>query len=285
MTVSQLGYIGLEVSDMAAWECLARDVLAFDVSKPDKNGVVNLRMDEYSHRIALHPGKADDLIYAGWQVATKEDFESLKADLSARNIQIRNPDEDETKQRRVVDLFKFEHCGIPAEIFYGPTIEWDRPPQFERPIGGFKTQEGGLGHIVVHSPDVPAAVSLYRDCLGFRVSDYIWDITFMRCNPRHHSIAIEPQEGKGKRLAHAMIEYNTLRDVGAAWDRLRATKTPFTKTLGQHTNDHMVSFYLTTPSGFDIECGWGGRQVDDRTWEVQYHTLPSIWGHKRPKEA
>lgn len=26
--------------------------------------------------------------------------------------------------------------------------------------------------------------------------------------------------------------------------------------LGKHTNDHMVSFYLRTPSGFNVEYGW-----------------------------
>jgi biphenyl-2,3-diol 1,2-dioxygenase len=50
--------------------------------------------------------------------------------------------------------------------------------------------------------------------------------------------------------------------------------------LGKHTNDHMVSFYLRTPSGFAVEYGWGAREVDDRTWQVQVHTAGSMWGHQ-----
>jgi len=46
------------------------------------------------------------------------------------------------------------------------------------------------------------------------------------------------------------------------------------------TNDHMMSFYMRTPSGFDIEYGWGGREVDDSIWQVQYHTSGSMWGHR-----
>jgi hypothetical protein len=42
--------------------------------------------------------------------------------------------------------------------------------------------------------------------------------------------------------------------------------------LGKHTNDHMVSFYLRTPSGFNVEYGWGAREMDDATWQVQVHT-------------
>ena len=39
-------------------------------------------------------------------------------------------------------------------------------------------------------------------------------------------------------------------------------------TLGRHTNDLMTSFYVRTPSGFEIEYGTGGLVVDDDTWEV-----------------
>ena len=35
-----------------------------------------------------------------------------------------------------------------------------------------------------------------------------------------------------------------------------------TVSLGRHTNDEMISFYLRTPSGFDIEYGFGGKTVD-----------------------
>jgi hypothetical protein len=42
----------------------------------------------------------------------------------------------------------------------------------------------------------------------------------------------------------------------------------------------MVSFYLRTPSGFNVEYGWGAREVDDSNWHVQVHTAGSIWGHQ-----
>ena len=39
-------------------------------------------------------------------------------------------------------------------------------------------------------------------------------------------------------------------------------------SLGRHTNDLMTSFYVRTPSGFEIEYGTGGIVVDDDTWTV-----------------
>jgi hypothetical protein len=46
----------------------------------------------------------------------------------------------------------------------------------------------------------------------------------------------------------------------------------------------MTSFYVRTPSGFEIEYGTGGLMVDDDSWQVATHDSQSIWGHKPPAE-
>jgi hypothetical protein len=56
-------------------------------------------------------------------------------------------------------------------------------------------------------------------------------------------------------------------------------------TLGRHSNDQMVSFYMSTPSGFEVEYGWGGRLIDDATWQVQRHDRGTLWGHKLQLDA
>jgi biphenyl-2,3-diol 1,2-dioxygenase len=42
----------------------------------------------------------------------------------------------------------------------------------------------------------------------------------------------------------------------------------------------MFSFYAETPSGFEVEFGWGAREVDDRSWVVTRHDRTAMWGHK-----
>jgi len=79
-----------------------------------------------------------------------------------------------------------------------------------------------------------------------------------------------------------MFEARTLDDVGYTLDRLQTGGVPLSMGLGRHTNDQMVSFYSTSPSGFDVEFGWGGRRVDDATWSVSEITKPSLWGHRSP---
>ena len=57
-------------------------------------------------------------------------------------------------------------------------------------------------------------------------------------------------------------------------------------TLGRHPNDLMTSFYMRTPSDILVEYGWGGREVDDATWQPHELTsAASFWGHHGLFEA
>jgi biphenyl-2,3-diol 1,2-dioxygenase len=58
------------------------------------------------------------------------------------------------------------------------------------------------------------------------------------------------------------------------------TASCLTTTIGRHVNDHMISFYSRTPSGFELEFGWGAREVDDRSWVMTRHNRTAMWGHK-----
>ena len=56
-------------------------------------------------------------------------------------------------------------------------------------------------------------------------------------------------------------------------------------SLGRHANDLMTSFYVRTPSGFEIEFGSGGRLMDMQAGEpVGQYSETSIWGHRPPEE-
>ena len=68
-SVRQLGYLGLEVSDLPKWERFAVDVLGLTPAARGKDGSLALRMDEREQRIVLHPGQADDLAYLGFELA------------------------------------------------------------------------------------------------------------------------------------------------------------------------------------------------------------------------
>lgn len=283
--IQALGYIGLEVSDLAAWRNFACDQLGLQWIDRD-DGTVDLRLDSYATRIRLHTGPRDDLAYAGWEVRDRAALDRLANQLRKLDITIEEAD-GEAPGRHVDGLIRFEDPeGNVHEAFYGPLQRKDRP--FVSPLGvRFKTGNQGLGHLVLSCRDKPVMMSFFQDVLGFRLSDHIrtevvpgrpLEISFLRCNGRHHSLALAPVPIP-KRVVHLMVEATSVDDVGRALDRCMAAGTHLTFTLGRHSNDDMLSFYPLSPSGFDIEFGWGGLEVDDESWHVLTHETNSAWGH------
>jgi len=102
----------------------------------------------------------------------------------------------------------------------------------------------------------------------------VW-FRFLGCDPRHHSLALVPMPAAAG-IVHLMIEVAALDDVGQALDRCARRGAPVSGTLGRHANDHMVSFYVRTPGGFDIEYGTDGRLVDDATWISRETTAATL---------
>jgi 2,3-dihydroxybiphenyl 1,2-dioxygenase len=159
-----------------------------------------------------------------------------------------------------------------------------------RGLAGFVTGAGGVGHVVIAVDDAAATERFYCDLLGMRVSDYIAyerepgalvRLTFLHCNARHHSLAFVQRPGAAQRISHLMIEARSLDDVGATHSLCERMGVPVATSLGRHTNDDMFSFYLTSPSGFNIEFGYGGKAVDDATWQIAHYAATSVWGHRR----
>lgn len=279
--VTQLGYVGLGVSDIAAWEPFATEILGLQLGEKLADGALLLRMDDNHYRIAVHPGGDDDLAYQGWQVADEHALTEMIDQLRTAGTAVTMGTAEDAAARRVRGLIRFEDPdGFVNEVFYGPRTDYDQPFLSPRGVSGFVTGELGLGHTNIFAQDIERSVRFYRDVLGLRLSDYIRTAAFLHCNPRHHSLAIG-QGPRPKRMWHVMLQVQTIDDVGSTYYLCQEQGVPISVSLGRHTNDLMLSFYLTTPSGIDIEYGWGGRVVDDATWQVIYHEKGTLWGHQR----
>ena len=83
-----------------------------------------------------------------------------------------------------------------------------------------------------------------------------------------------------------MVEFFSLDDVGQGYDMVRAAPERIAAKLGRHPNDLMLSYYMQTLDHILVECGWGGREVDDATWQSEEMTsVGSMWGHQGLFEA
>lgn len=288
--VRSMGYIGLAVKDLAAWEAFATQVLGLESCGRGDDGALRLRMDEYAYRFALHADEREDVAYLGWEVADAAALAGLQRSLEAIGVACARGAAEFAEARGVMEVLRFaDPDGLACEAYYGPSIAFERPFHSPRAISGFVTGENGVGHAVLTVGDIHAALRFYCDGLGFRLSDVIElslpdghrTAYFLHCNGRHHTIALA-QTSIARRLLHFMLEVRSLDDVGLTLDAVDAHGVPLAASLGRHVNDHMLSFYMRTPSGFEVEYGWGARLVDDAGWVVQRHHAGSIWGHHRP---
>jgi 2,3-dihydroxybiphenyl 1,2-dioxygenase len=288
-----LGYIGIDSGDPAAWRGFATRILGLmeapgprGAGSEPADGTRFFRMDERSWRLAVHPAARDGLAYAGWELLSAAALADGVAELRTAGIDVEEGDARACSARGVRGLAWFRDLvGHRMELFWGAFV--DSPFVSPAGVSGFVTAGLGMGHLLLTVPDAAKAAEFYQRALGLRVTDCM-DMdggksgVFMRATPRHHSLAVTDLFPVPS-LHHFMIEARTLEDVGQAYDRAQAEGAPITVTLGQHTNDRMVSFYVQTPGGFSVEFGWNGRLIDDATWTVtQFGGRGDLWGHHGP---
>ena len=99
--ISRLGYLGFEVSDVAAWERFAVDALGLLVSQRRSDGSVAFRIDDQAQRIVVHPGSRDDLAYAGFEVDDEATLRRLSEALTQAGFPTSDAGDDIARARRV----------------------------------------------------------------------------------------------------------------------------------------------------------------------------------------
>jgi extradiol dioxygenase len=280
LAVAGLGYIGIDSKKVDEWSAFAPEVLGLEVAGTADDGSLRLRMDDRPSRLLVYPGDKERLRFIGWEVSDPAALRELFGRLEAAGAEPRYATREECASRDAQQMvITTDPAGNRIELVTGRRLLATpfKPP---RPISGFVTGELGMGHLVIEVPDIHKAVDFYLDVLGFRLSDQFGELLyFLRCNRRHHSIALANVGGE-PRLFHIMLEVGSLVDVGMTFDVCLDRELPMS-TMGLHANDRMTSFYLQTPSGFEVEYGWSGLLVDESTWTATTIERPSVWGHRQ----
>jgi 3,4-dihydroxy-9,10-secoandrosta-1,3,5(10)-triene-9,17-dione 4,5-dioxygenase len=284
MGVRSLGYLRLEAIDTDAWKVFAGDFLGLmPVGGADADSLY-YRIDHYPARLVVRPGGENKMTAMGFEVLDRRELARLAEAVEGVGIKVVAGTKDECAERRVTGFVRFDDPGgNPVELFYGPVL--DHVPVHTPAVSAFVTGDMGMGHVIVSAEDAEATLAFYLDVLGFVERNTMGRTWFLGCNPRHHTFGIARRRGPGV-LLHLMLEVATLDDVGLALDRAERLGIPMMNTLGKHTNDQMVSFYVYSPERYAIECGWNGLRVLDEqpTYEI---TKGAFWGHKftPPPEA
>lgn len=281
-----LGYVLIEESaeGIAKWDDFATKVLGL-MRGADVGDARHYRMDERIARFIIVPGDTGKFSM-GWEYPTEASFRQALADLRGAGIELNPIDEADLAVRAVVEAYQFvDPVGVRSEVFYGPHIE----PiiAFQSPTGvRFVTGDQGMGHATLTVSEVSKADKFYTETMGMHLRETTFQgVSFYGTNARHHTVAAVPMLAAGApaEINHIMFEIDQLDQVGQAMDRCLDSKVQLVTTLGKHWNDHMVSFYALTPSGWAVEYGTGGRRVNEAEWSHVYQggrAGASYWGHR-----
>lgn len=282
-----LGYLAVETRKPEKWRDFNAALLDLPASG-NADGSVGLQIDAARQRLIIVPGERDDVLAVGLQMRDEAALEALAAKLAANGTEAQPGDEWLCQSRGARRMLVFaDPSGLRLEAFVDPAPA-DKAFASQYFADGFHSDDSGFGHVVLNMRDLDQAERFYCDVLGFAVTERLQvrlgpiDVRgiFLHCNRRHHSLAIFGAPAS-KRLNHVMLQAQALRDVGMAYERFKRHRVPFSLELGQHPDpDSTVSFYAATPSGFDLEIGAAGNEIDPVGWKERPLDRISSWGHK-----
>lgn len=290
---TSMGYVVVESNRLKDWRRFGVEGLGLHLAHEDRAGLA-FRMDAHAKRLIVHRGPAEDVVAVGWQLRDEATLEIVLGRLRSRGIQVEKARGDVAELRGVRELWRLKGPkGLAIELFTEPLTS-DEPLQMLS--SGFVTGNNGMGHAAITSQRPEAMLRFWQEIFDGRVSDTIeeriagvmLDVTFLRFNPRHHTVAVAATRGVRTdpvrtQVQHFNIEAKSLEDLSSAFCRLRELGYEMAHEIGEHPNDKELSFYVLCPSGFEIELGWNALAVDETVWETATYDRISTWGHKPEK--
>jgi 2,3-dihydroxybiphenyl 1,2-dioxygenase len=291
----QLAYLGIEVPDPSSLTTFFADVIGLVPGDGVADGAATWRNDDKAHRVIVGTGPANDAAFVGFDAGDDASFDALVDRLQGAGFPVDEGSDDERSTRRVERLARtMAPWGIHVEVTTG--LE-DATTPFVSPSmpGGFLTDGVGFGHLVFATTAFDESHAFATEGLGMTQSDWLemeiaegieLEVRFYHCNPRHHTLALAKAPfDLPQNLHHLMVETNRHDDVGVAFDRAWGSGLPIPNGLGRHDNDHMFSFYVTSPAGFMVEVGHGARTITDGWDDNRRYDRISAWGHQALRQA
>lgn len=286
----QMGYLLVESRRLDDWRRFLKDGIGLHLESATEDSLA-FRMDAHERRLIVQDGGAEDIAAIGLQLRDHEALQTVLQRLAERNIPVEEGSSADAARRGVASFVRLKGPkALDLELFVDARIA---AAPLNMLASGFVTGASGMGHVAITSRLPEKMLRFWQEIFDARVSDTIsqplggvmLDVTFLRFNERHHSIAIAATRGLRldpirSKVQHFNLQTCCLQDVSAAFARLRDLGYRMAHEIGQHPNDKELSFYAVSPSGFEVELGWDALKVDESNWVPARHDAISVWGHK-----
>jgi catechol 2,3-dioxygenase len=144
-----------------------------------------------------------------------------------------------------------------------------------------------IGHVVLNSANADEQVAFFIDVLGFRLSDSLSIMEFLRCSADHHSVAVFRNNGPS--LNHVAYELPNIDGLMHGAGRCKQSGYDIAWGIGRHGPGNNVYSYFIEPNGFVTEYTTEVEQIDEATHVAQGQDywdkvapVPDRWGLAGP---
>jgi 2,3-dihydroxy-p-cumate/2,3-dihydroxybenzoate 3,4-dioxygenase len=252
---ARLGYVALNVADMARSMAFYENLLGLQRAGDAANGEKLFRCSPRHHDIVLHQAREPGLRRIGWEMQDAENVAKARDLYRRLDVPAVDVSAAECAQLGIHGGFRV------SEPNTGATFEYFH--SFDEATDAFKPTVAKierLGHIVLSVQDHAGAEKFFLEQLNFRASDRIDSaVTFMRCfpNPLHHSLGLSNGFGKANRLHHVNFMVTDVDDIGKALWRMKKNDVPIVFGPGRHPPSDSMFLYFLDPDGMTVEYSFG----------------------------
>lgn len=241
-----------------------------EVARDDQGRVYLKSWDEHDHHsVILREADSAGMDYIGWKVDSEATLERLAGDLDASPLATDTVWKPAGDQLATGRRFQFTvPTGHRMEIFadkesVGSMTGYEAPHPWPEGLKGMAPSR--FDHVLLYGRDVDGSVELFRDILGFGLSERVvggpdGDVlvgAFLTCANKPHDIAFIKYD-KDNRLHHASFILDGWNDVLRAADIISRKNVSLDIGPTRHGITRGETIYFFDPSGNRNEVFAGG---------------------------
>ena len=213
---------------------------------------------------------AAGLVSLGLRVNREQNLAPLLADAAKAGGRITRPPSASSEHAGEFGASLDDPDGNRIEL----TVQGDQAPgPAPAGIGPQLTGPLRIGHVVLWTPRIEAMEAFYSQ-LGLHVTDRTaMGMSFLRCNPDHHSVALVRHKEKTG-LQHVAFDVGSIDAVMCEKGRLTAAGLECVWGPGRHGPGNNVFSYYRDPAGNIIELYGDMQQISDAAVPAE----PVYWG-------
>jgi catechol 2,3-dioxygenase-like lactoylglutathione lyase family enzyme len=239
--------------------------------------------ERYVIRLRKDPLKRLDLVSFG--AASEADVDALAQGLIAKGVQLAAEPGALSTEGGGYGLRFFDLDGRTIEVSAAVQIRDHRKIEERESI------PVRLSHVVLNGTDPDRTAQWYADVLSFRLTDTLAGadigsvMNFMRCNPRHHSVAFA--RGPHVSLHHVSFEMRGIDEYMRGSGRVLRAGTQMVWGPGRHLAGNNTYSYFLDPQGNTVEYTTELEELDEDAWHPHVYDMydPLVqdqWGTANP---